>query len=484
MEMYVAGRWQGSAQTTPVVHPYSGAIIDEVPAAEPRQVDAALAAAVDGAAAMRRLTAHDRVAMLDRAADLLDAAVDDLARTISLESGKPLKEARAEAARAGDIVRLSAFEGARMHGETIPVDASAGNADKFGFTIRQPCGVVVAISPFNFPLLLLLHKLAPALAAGNAVIAKPAEQTPLTALKLTRILLEAGLPPNSIQCVCGPGPVVGPQLCSDPRVRKISFTGSTAVGEQITRVAGVKRLSLELGSNAPLVVLSDGDIEAAASAAARAGYVNAGQVCISVQRILVDRAHYGDYLDALTPRVQQLQVGDPFEEATAVSALISETAAKRVATLVGDAVEAGASLVTGGQRTGSVISPGVLADARPDMGVFASELFGPMVAVAAVDGVDEAIAIANDTRYGLAAGVFTASISTAMRFAAEVDVGTVQINAPPLWRADPMPYGGLKGSGIGKEGPRYAIDEMTELKAVILHGLDGATAAPTTGVRP
>jgi acyl-CoA reductase-like NAD-dependent aldehyde dehydrogenase len=470
-EMYLAGEWRAGSAEDEVRNPYSGELVGTVPRASPEDVDRALAAAVDGAAAMRRLSAHERQAVLERAAELTASAVDELARTISGEVGTPVAEARAEASRVPDLIRLSAAEGARMHGETVPVDAAPNAADKLGFTIRQPCGVVVAVTPFNYPALLVGHKLYPALAAGNAVILKPASATPLTALKLTRLLLDAGLPANAIQCLTGPGGEVGTALCSDGRVRKISFTGSTAVGRRIAAVAGVKKLSLELGANCPVAVLPDADVEQAAAAAALGGYVNAGQVCISVQRILVDRGVYGDFLDALVPRVEAIRVGDPSDEETQLSALISESEARRVETTVADAVDAGARLLTGGGRSGAVVEPTVVADVDPGLPLSRNELFGPAVAVTPVAGIDEAVALANDSSYGLGAGVFTSNVMNALRFARDVDCGSIQINWTPLWRADLMPYGGLKGSGVGKEGPRYAIEEMTELKVVVFHGI-------------
>ncbi|MGF1617065.1 MAG: aldehyde dehydrogenase family protein [Acidimicrobiia bacterium] len=469
MHMFIQGAWQSSDTLIPVVHPYSGETIQEVPVASPEQLEDALASAVRGAQEMRRLSPYERHAILFRAAEMFDNAVDTLAQTISSESGKPIAEARREASRAGTLIRLSAFEAAQARGETIPVDAEPGNDGKIAFTIRQPCGVVVAITPFNYPLLLLLHKVAPALAAGNAVIIKPALQTSMTAIHATRMLIEAGLPEEALQCVTGPGAKVGMPLCADPRVRKITFTGSTAVGREITRVAGVKRLSLELGSNAPLVVLEDADIEEAAISTARAGYVNAGQVCISVQRVIVDDAHYGSYLDAVRDHVGAIVVGDPFEDGTQVSSLISEDAATRVDSAIRDAVDAGASLVVGGDRSGSVIVPAVVADVQPNMSIFADELFGPAVGVSRVSGIDEAIHLANQSSYGLGAGVYTNDITNSLRFAREVDCGSIQINSPPLWRADLMPYGGLKDSGIGKEGPKYAVEEMTETKTVVFH---------------
>ena len=356
-----------------------------------------------------------------------------------------------------------------MHGETVPVDSAANGAGKLAFTLRQPCGVVVAISPFNFPALLVAHKVGPALAAGNAVVLKPARQTPLTALLLTRTLLEAGLARERDPVLTGSGAELGGVLCADPRVRKISFTGSTAVGEEITRVAGIKRLSLELGANCPLIVLPDADLERVAAATATGGYVNAGQVCISVQRVLVAREVYGEFVELLTPVVEGLRTGHPLDEGTGLGPVISEAEAMRVERAIHGAVAAGATLVTGGERDGAVVAPSILGDVDPSLDISRNELFGPAVALTPVSGIDEAIALANDSDYGLGAGLFTSDIESALRFATEVDCGSIQINSSPLWRSDPMPYGGLKGSGIGKEGPRSAIEEMTELKTVVFH---------------
>ena len=327
-----------------------------------------------------------------------------------------------------------------------------------GFTLRQPCGVVVAITPFNFPALLVVHKVGPALAAGNAVVFKPARQTPLTALKLCEIFFEAGMHPEAISCLTGAGDVLGDALCADSRVRKISFTGSSETGERITRVAGVKKLSLELGASCPVVVLPDADIEFAAGAIAVGGYTNAGQVCISVQRVVADERVVGDLLDALIPRVEAIKVGDPSEPDTTLGSLISEGDAIRVEAALREGSANGAEIVTGGERDGSVLTPAIVANVDPRSPLSQDELFGPAVAVSTASDVDHAIELANATRFGLAAGIFTSDLSNAIRFAREVDSGNVHVNWTPLWRADLMPYGGLKGSGIGKEGPRYAVE--------------------------
>jgi glyceraldehyde-3-phosphate dehydrogenase (NADP+) len=469
--MIIAGEWVSDGRQEELLSPYDGELIETVPVADVGHVDRAIAAAVRGAGHQRRLSAHAREAILRRAGDLADARIEDLARTISHETGKPIGEARGEASRVGDLLRLSGFEGSQLYGDSLPLDAASnGGTNRLGFTVRQPCGVVVAITPFNFPALLVAHKLGPALASGNAVVLKPARQTPLTALKLCEILLEAGLHPEAISCVTGPGAVLGDALCGDPRVRKISFTGSSETGERITRVAGVKKLSLELGASCPVVIVPDADIELAADAIAVGGYTNAGQVCISVQRVLADQRVVGDLLDALVPRVEAIRVGDPSKPDTTLGSLISERDAIRVEAALREGSRNGARIVTGGDRSGSVMTPAVVSNVDPNSPLSQDELFGPAIAVSTASDVDHAIELANGTPFGLAAGIFTRDFSNAIRFAREVDAGNVHVNWTPLWRADLMPYGGMKGSGIGKEGPRYAVEEMTELKTVVLHG--------------
>ena len=472
MKMFINGHWVDSPRMTEVISPYSGNVVDTAPDATPEQAEQALAAAERAAAAMNKLTAYERNQILVRAADILARRVEDFARIVSLEEGKPLLESRGEVGRMPDLLRLCAFEGSQMRGETLPVDAQAGTRGKVAFTLRVPCGVVVAISPFNYPLLLVLHKVGPALAAGNAVILKPASTTPLTSLKLTEVLLEAGLPEDGLQCLTGAGSKLGPLLCADPRVRHISFTGSTEVGKKLAKVGAGKKLSLEMGSNCPLVILPDADLDEVAEATAVGGYVNAGQVCISTQRILVHRKVYADFLSVLKPRVEAIKIGDPLAEDTKLSAMITVSDAERVESWVQEAVQNGARLVTGGHRQGAVVAPTIVADVKPRMRVSCEELFGPAVAVTPVDTIEEAIALANDSRYGLGAGIFTRDINSAWRFAREMQSGTIQINWTPLWRADLMPYGGFKDSGIGREGPRYAIEELTEIKTVVFHGTD------------
>jgi glyceraldehyde-3-phosphate dehydrogenase (NADP+) len=366
---------------------------------------------------------------------------------------------------------LSAFEGSQLYGDSLPLDANKGTGfDKIGFTIHQPVGVIVAISPFNYPALLVLHKIAPALAAGNAVVLKPARATPLTALAIAQCFIDAGLPDGVLNVITGGGSDVGDALVRDPRVRKISFTGSTRVGEHIASIAGIKKLSLELGASGPVIVLEDADIDAATTSIALGGYINAGQVCISAQRIIVHENVVDDFLASLTPKVEAIRVGDPFGDGITVGSMISRVEADRVTESIRAAVSAGARLVIGGEQNGSVIQPAIVADVDPYSPFAQDELFGPAVAVSTARDLAHAIELANSTAYGLGAGVFTNNMANTIRAIREIESGVVHINWTQLWRADLMPYGGFKSSGIGKEGPRSAIAEMTEIKTVIMHG--------------
>lgn len=470
MQMHVAGNWIDHDQRIEVRNPFDGTVVDTVPKARAEDVEQALAGAMAGAAIMRDLPGYDRFGILRKTADLMRARLDKLARTISLEEGKILAEGKLEAERAIETIELSAEEAKRLSGEVLPLDGAPGGAGKLGFTLRVPCGVVAAITPFNFPLNLVAHKVGPALAAGNAVVLKPASDTPLSALLLVEVLLEAGVPPLAISCLTGAGKELGDAICGDARVRKISFTGSQQIGEHITRVAGVKRVTLELGSNSPLIVLPDADLDKVAQATVATGYANAGQTCISTQRVIAMGDAYQQLVERLPAKVGALRVGNQLDAATNVGPLIRESDAQRVEEWIDEAVSGGARLLVGGARRGSTIEPAVIADVKPTMRVSCEELFGPAVALTRADSIDEAIHLANSTQYGLSAGVFTENLDAAIRFARQVESGNIHINWGPQWRADLMPYGGLKQSGLGKEGPKYAVREMTELKTVVIHG--------------
>lgn len=469
MQMFIGGQWVAGQATIEVTSPYDGRVIDTVPRGTPTDVSRALDTLVAGARTMRSMSAFERSRILDRAARLLFDRVEEFARTISEEEGKILAESRVEARRAAEVIQVSAEEARRLTGEMVPLDGTEAGQGKLGFTLRVPCGIVAAITPFNFPLNLVTHKVGPAVAGGNAVIIKPASDTPLSALKLTEVMLEAGLPESAIACITGGGGELGDALCADDRVRKISFTGSFDVGQAICRAAGVKKVTMELGSNSPVIIMDDADLDKAADAVAKAGFANAGQVCISAQRILTSRRVGADFLDALKPRVEALAVGDPLQESTRMGPMVRERDACRVAEWVDEAVSAGAQLITGGHREGAMYQPTILDEVDPGLRVSREELFGPAVAITRFDDLDNAIRLANQSVYGLAAGIFTQDIDRAMTFAQQVDAGSLNINWSSQWRADAMPYGGLKHSGLGKEGPRYALREMTEEKMVVIH---------------
>jgi len=466
---FVAGEWIEKTKKIEVTNPFNNAVIDTVPKADAGDLERALAFAERGAKVMAKLSSYERWKILRKTADTMAARNEALGQVISQEEGKIIAEGRGEASRAVETMMGSAEEAKRLHGETVPLDADPTGSKKLGFTLRVPCGVVAAIAPFNFPLNLVCHKVGPALAAGNTVIIKPASDTPLSALKLTEILLESGLPPEGIQCLTGSGGEIGDALVADRRVRKVTFTGSREIGDRICRTAGIKKVTMELGSNSPVIVMPDADLEKVAMVLAMTGYGNAGQTCISTQRVLASKTIYGDLLAALKPKVEALTTGNQLDEKNKVGPMVKESEAARVDEWVNEAVGGGAKLVAGGGRRGAIYLPAVVADVHPDMRISRDELFGPAVAVTPFDTIEEAIALANDSVYGLAAGIFTDNVEWAMKFAREAEAGNLHVNWGSQWRVDLMPYGGLKDSGFGKEGPKYAVNEMTELKMVVFH---------------
>lgn len=469
MKNFIAGQWVDKPKKIEVRNPFDNSVIDTVPRADADDLERALAYAARGAKVMAKLSSYERWKILRKAADMMAARNEELGTLISKEEGKIIAEGRGEASRAVETMMGSAEEAKRLSGETVPLDADPTGSKKLGFTLRVPCGVVAAISPFNFPLNLVAHKVGPALAAGNTVIVKPASDTPLSALKLTEILLEAGLPPEGIQCLTGSGGEIGDALVADRRVRKVTFTGSREVGERICRTAGIKKVTMELGSNSPVIIMPDADLDKVSSVLAMTGYGNAGQTCISTQRVLTAKKIYGDFLSAMKPKVEALTTGNQLDEKSKVGPMVKESEAARVDQWIQEAVAGGARLVAGGGRRGAIYFPAVVADVRPDMRISRDELFGPAVAVTPFETIEEAIALANDSVYGLAAGIFTENVEWAMKFAREAEAGNLHINWGSQWRVDLMPYGGLKDSGFGKEGPKYAVQEMSELKMVVFH---------------
>ena len=469
MKMYIAGKWVTTSQQIDVINPFDNSIIDTVPKASPENISTAISSAVRGKSDMANLSGYDRYIILNKAANLLVERKEDLGKTISLEEGKILAEGLMEVDRAIQTMILSAEEAKRLYGETIPLDAAPTWTGQIGFTLRVPCGVVAAITPFNFPLNLVCHKVGPAIAGGNSVIIKPATDTPLSALKLTEIMLDAGLPPEGIQCITGSGKIIGDHLTADDRIRKITFTGSKEVGEHICKTAGLKRVTMELGSNSPLIVMPDADIEKVVKATIASGFSNAGQVCISAQRILTNKAIYSDFISALTENVKKMSTGNQLDPTVTMGPMVRSQDATRVNDWIKEATDNGARTTTGGDYQGALHEPTVVVDVSPDMTISCEELFGPAVAVTPFTDIEQAIELANDSNYGLSAGIFTQNIDWAMKFIKNVDSGNLMINSGPQWRADLMPYGGLKDSGMGKEGPKYAIHEMTELKMVVYH---------------
>jgi acyl-CoA reductase-like NAD-dependent aldehyde dehydrogenase len=465
-KLLVGGEWIETGKWLEVRSPYDGSVVGRVASGGAQEtrlaVDAAERAMADP------LPAHERAAILDRAAHLIDERSEEVARTICSEAGKPMKAARVEAARATSTFTMAAVEARKLAGDVVPMDASPAGAGKLAITMRLPIGVVGAISPFNFPFNLVAHKVAPALAAGCAVVLKPASQTPLSALLLAEIETEAGLPAGWLNVVCGSASSIGDVLVGDDRVALITFTGSSGVGWKLRERAPRKRVNLELGNATPVIVAADADLDDVTTRLAANAFSFAGQSCISVQRIYVERSTYDAFLERFLPKVDALVVGDPADDATDVGPLIAPSERDRVLEWIAEATARGAEVLAGGTLDGDLLRPTVVADAPPDAKVACEEVFGPLCTVSAYDSLDEAVALANGTRYGLQAGVFTRDVKAALHAARSLEFGGVTINEAPTFRADQMPYGGVKDSGNTREGPAYAVREMTEERLVVL----------------
>jgi acyl-CoA reductase-like NAD-dependent aldehyde dehydrogenase len=464
--LLIDGEWVETGGWIDVRSPYSGDVVGRVAKAGAdetrRAVDAAERAMADP------LPAHKRAEILVRVAGALGRRHDEVARLISDEAGKPMKAARVEAKRAMSTFTMAAVEARKLAGDVVPMDGTQAGEGKLGFTLRRPIGVVGAISPFNFPLNLVAHKVAPALAAGCAVVLKPASSTPLSALLLAELETEAGLPPGWLNVLVGPSAEIGEVLVADERVRAISFTGSGPVGWKLRERAARKKVLLELGNATPVIVTADADVDAAAEKLAATAFAFAGQSCISVQRIYVERSRFDDFAAGFVPRVQALKVGDPADEETDVGPVIDEDARERILAWIDEARAAGAEILAGGDLDGELIRPTVIANPPADAKVSCEEVFGPVCTLTAVDSLDEALELANGTRFGLQAGIFTSSLSSALRAAAELEFGGVTVNEAPTFRADQMPYGGVKDSGNTREGPAYAVRELTEERVVVV----------------
>ncbi|MCC6511453.1 MAG: aldehyde dehydrogenase family protein [Pirellulaceae bacterium] len=466
--LFIGGQWRPGADHIAVTNKFTHQVIGQVAVPSSADIELALASAVSGAAIMSALPTHQRYDILSRTAQLILARKVSLAQTIAQEAGKPIKFARVEVDRAAMTFQLAAEEARRIHGETLALDAIPSGEGFFGFWWRKPVGVVAAITPFNFPLNLVAHKLAPAIAAGNAFIHKPAEVTPLTAVALMEILLEAGLPPMAGQLLPGSGKVVGDAIVADPRVRKVTFTGSAEVGRLIISRAGIKKVTLELGNSSPVIVAEDADLEFAARRCAIGAFAHSGQVCISVQRIYVDQRIEDKFRDLLIAATQAIQVGDPLLDQTDVGPMIAEKEAERIEQWVSQAEQGGAVRLVGGQRDGAVYYPTLLDKTTADMQVTRNEVFAPVATFGTYANFDEALRAANSTDYGLQASLFTQNIDRVFKSIRQLDFGGVIVNDMPGFRADHMPYGGNKQSGLGREGLKFAIEEMTNIQTVAI----------------
>jgi acyl-CoA reductase-like NAD-dependent aldehyde dehydrogenase len=469
--LLIGDRWHRTAMTAPVTNPYTGETIAEVCLAGREEAEQAITAAIAACPPLRLLPAHARAAGLEQTVAQLRARREEFARVISSEAGKPITDARREVGRTIETFTVAAEEARRLGGEVIPFDRVRGMEPYIGLTRRVPIGPVLGITPFNFPLNLVAHKVAPALAAGNPIVLKPAPQTPLTALLLGEVILGSGLPAGSLSVLPCENQVAE-RMVGDPRFKVLSFTGSAAVGWMLKAKCGKQRVVLELGGNAGVIVEPDADLDHAAQRCAAGGFTYAGQSCISVQRIYVQERVYDTFIDKLVTRVSALKSGDPADEATVVGPLIDERTARRVEEWIGEAVAQGARLLVGGKRVGALLDATVLTDVTPAMKVSCREMFGPVVTVSRYARFQDAIEALNNSDFGLQAGVFTRDVDRIFRAYRDLEVGAVVANEVPTWRADHMPYGGIKDSGLGREGVRYAIEEMTELKLLVLNTRD------------
>ncbi len=466
MKMLLDGQWVDRPEKLEIRDPQDGSPVDTVPLASAEDMDAAIAAAAEGSERTRHLPAHERMAILNIAADVIEAAHEEYARTIAREGIKTIREARSEVTRCLQTLRLSAEEARRLNGETISFDQMPGSENRTGYYHRVPIGVIGAITPFNDPLNLVAHKVGPALAGGNAIIVKPDSKTPLSALKLAEAIQRADPPDGALQVITGPGREIGNVLVEDDRVRMISFTGGLSTGEAIMRAVGLKKVGMELGSNAAVIVMDDADMDLALEANVSGAFWAAGQNCLHVQRLLLHEDIYDEFSARFVAAAEDYQLGPKLDEATDMGPLINESAAADIERKVAEALDAGATLRTGGGRDGTSFEPTVMEGVPDHLDLACDEIYGPVTVLYRFRTLDEAIARANDVNYGLQSGIFTTDVGRAFKAARELNCGGVMINDSTDYRLDAMPFGGVKGSGLGREGIRFALQEMTEPKVV------------------
>ncbi len=469
MKMLIGGEWQDRDNKIDVCNPYDNSVIDTVPAGDEEDALAAVESAVRGFAIMKRMPTHERVSILRKTAEIVESRQEEFARTIASEGSKTIHEARKEAGRCANTLSWAADEARHIEGETISFDAAAGSENRVGYYYRFPIGVILAITPFNDPLNLVAHKLGPAIAGGNAVVLKPATVTPISALKLAEAFLEAGLPAEALNVITGHGGEIGDVLVSDPRVRMVSFTGGPEAGEQVVRTAGIKKIGMELGSNSPVIVMADADMDLAVESCVSGAFWAVGQNCIGVQRIFIEEKAFHPFRDGFVSLTKKIKVGPQLDESSDIGPMITEKEAIRIESWVNDAVDEGATLLTGGERNGSCYAPTVLTDMPEGARVSCEEVFAPVVILYPFTDLDETIQKANDTSYGLLAAIFTKDIDVAFHAVYELDCGGVMVNDSTDYRVDHMPFGGVKRSGLGREGLKFALQEMTEPKVVCLN---------------
>ena len=468
--MLIGGEWVRTPSLRNITLPYDGTLVGEVYDADAATAERAVAAAHAGAVAVANLTQYERAELLDRMRRLLERDAGEFALLVSCETGKPIREARSEVDRSVQTLIASAGAARQLRGEVIPMEAAPIGKGRWAMTVREPLGVIGAITPFNYPLNLALHKIGPALAAGNSVVHKPSGNTPLSALRLARLIQEAGAPPGAYNVVTGPGGKLGPPLINDPRVAMITFTGSVPVGEQIRAQVGLRRATMELGSNSSVILEPDCDLDMLIPRCVTGSFTHSGQVCISVQNIYVHESIQKEFIDRFVAATRKLKIGHPLDESTDVSSLITQGEAERVEKWIEHALSRGARLISGGKRQEATIEPAILTDVAPDLEVCCKEVFGPVVVIHRYGKLEEAVSAVNAGEYGLQAGLCTRDIGKAFATARQLHVGGVIVNDVPAYRADHMPYGGVKKSGIGREGPQFAVEEMTELKLICWRG--------------
>jgi len=467
-KLLVGGQWRNGDEVLEVKFPYDGSTAGEVYLAAESDIEEAIVTAQQGFEITRKLPSYKRTEILQNLHRLMTERFDDLVELMIMEGGKTRKIAIGETTRALQTILVSSEEARRIEGDVFSIDWTPAGENKQGFTRRMPIGVVLAITPFNYPINLACHKIGPAIAAGNSLILKPAEKTPLSSVLLAELILEAGYPPEAFSMLNCYGPQAE-KMVTDERIAMLSFTGSSSVGWMLKSKAGMKRVALELGGNAGVIVHQDADVQRAISQVTAGGFANAGQNCISVQRILVHQERYDEFTEAVRDGINALKVGDPRQADTDVGPMISEREAQRAESWVSEALDQGASKLVGGSRNGSVFEPTILTNTTPEMRVSCEEVFAPIVTVIPYEEWDEAVTIINDTPYGLQAGLFTNDMNRIMDAWDRIDVGGLQVNNVPTFRVDHMPYGGIKASGYGREGVKYTIEEMTELRLMVLH---------------